>query len=140
MVAGTVVFHGPPGCPGTRTADWGRVLGSGAVAKAVTDSAGRSSVEVDWEFTGGEFPETSFRVRRDVWSDDPKDLSAPLHYEVEVTEGLALLVARPPGQAAVLDAIVSRAGRRLTRAELQELTDLSEKTVRNATIALADRS
>jgi hypothetical protein len=38
------------------------------------------------EVTGGEIPDESFRVRRQVRADDPTDLASPLHYRVEVLD------------------------------------------------------
>lgn len=64
---------------------WGRVLGSGAVASRGREED-KSVVEVEWEFTGSEIPETQFSMIRTVWADDQSDLSSPLHYEVQVTE------------------------------------------------------
>ena len=49
---------------------WGRVLGSAAVEQRHTDPDGRSTVTLLWEFTGGEIPETRFRMRRRVWAED----------------------------------------------------------------------
>jgi hypothetical protein len=65
---------------------WGRVLGSAAVEQRHTDGDGRSTVTLLWEFTGGEIPDTRFRMRRRVWVDDPHDLGSAMHYGVEVTE------------------------------------------------------
>ena len=61
---------------------WGRVLASAAVEQSKTED-GRSLVTLFWEFTGGEIPDTRFRMQRQVWVDDPSDLTSPMHYEVE---------------------------------------------------------
>jgi hypothetical protein len=64
---------------------WGRVLASAGVAHRATDlTTGASIVVLGVELRGGELADTSFRVRRRVWADDPADLAAPLHYQVEV--------------------------------------------------------
>jgi AAA domain-containing protein len=66
---------------------WGRVLGSAAVETTKTDPETRAStVLLRWEFIGGEIPQTVFRARRTVSSDDPTSLEAPLQYSVEVTD------------------------------------------------------
>jgi hypothetical protein len=65
---------------------WGRVLGSAAKVQSHTEDDGASVVELRWDFTGGEIADTSFRMRRRVWAEDPSDLLSPMHYEVEVLE------------------------------------------------------
>lgn len=72
---------------GAGPAEWGRVLVSAEVKSNVTDAAtGQSSVTLQVDFMGDEIPDQSVRVRRLVWSDDPDDLNAPLHYEAERLE------------------------------------------------------
>ena len=62
---------------------WGRVLVSVAVESNRTDEAtGETMVSLGWKFTGDEIPDTSLRICRRVWADDPKDLNSPLNYEV----------------------------------------------------------
>lgn len=63
---------------------WGRVLLSAAVDSKDTDSDHEQSsvVTLDVEVSGGELADLSFSVRRTVWSDDPDDLSSPMHYDV----------------------------------------------------------
>jgi hypothetical protein len=66
---------------------WGRVLISAAVLSRHTDRTTQtSSVVLELDFQGDEIPETTTRVRRKVWSDDPDDLGSALHYEVEQVE------------------------------------------------------
>lgn len=66
---------------------WGRVLISAAVVSRYTDrETGASSVVLDIDFQGDEIPETTTRIRRRVWADDPGDLSSALHYEVIAIE------------------------------------------------------
>jgi hypothetical protein len=43
-------------------------------------------VVLDIDFQGDEIPETTTRIRRRVWADDPGDLSSALHYEVIAIE------------------------------------------------------
>jgi hypothetical protein len=69
---------------------WGRVLISAAVISRHADSATRgSSVVLDIDFQGDEIPETTTRIRRKVWTDDPNDLASAMHYEIEVMESIA---------------------------------------------------
>jgi hypothetical protein len=65
---------------------WGRVLGSAAVEQRFTDDDGASVVTLGWEFTGGEIPDTAFRMTRRVWAEDPHARLSPIHYEVTVAE------------------------------------------------------
>jgi hypothetical protein len=59
---------------------WGRVLITGAVTSRYTDPETKlSRVVIDWEVIGGEVADQSFRTVREVWADDPNDLSSPLH-------------------------------------------------------------
>jgi hypothetical protein len=63
---------------------WGRVLASAAVAHRTTSADGASTVVLAFEVVGGELADTAFRVRRQVWAEDPADLTSRLHYAVEV--------------------------------------------------------
>ena len=63
---------------------WGRVLASAGVAHRATGPDGQSTVVLAVDVVGGELADTAFRVRRQVWADDPADLASPLHYQVEV--------------------------------------------------------
>ena len=66
---------------------WGRVLISASVVSRHTDrETGASSVVLDIDFQGDEIAETTTRIRRKVWADDPDDLSSAMHYEVEIME------------------------------------------------------
>ena len=63
---------------------WGRVLASAGVAHRASGPDGTSIVALAVEVIGGEIPDQSFRVRRQVRADDPADLASPLRYTVEV--------------------------------------------------------
>ena len=68
---------------GAGPAAWGRVLISAAVVRRQTDATtGRTDVELELEFTGDEIAESTVRIRRSVWAEDPADLGSPLHYGV----------------------------------------------------------
>ena len=41
---------------------------------------------LDIDFQGDEIPETTARIRRRVWTDDPDDLASAMHYEVTKME------------------------------------------------------
>lgn len=69
---------------GAGPAEWGRVLCSGAVVSKHTDPESlATAVTLDLEFVGDEIPDTSCRIRRRVWADEPDELGSALHYEVE---------------------------------------------------------
>lgn len=69
---------------GTGGAEWGRVLISMSIRTKSTDKTTRATTAIlDLEFEGDEIPETEIRFRRTIWSDDPDDLAAPMHYEVD---------------------------------------------------------
>lgn len=125
---------------GTGPAEWGRVLGSGDVRGSRTLLDGRSAVDVSWEFTGSEIPERSFDVHREVWSDDPFDLSSPLHYEVRVIEGLELMVQQVPSRGEVLAVLQARPGQKYTRKEIVAGTNLAANTVIDALASLLANS
>lgn len=66
---------------------WGRVLISMAVISRHTDRDTKAStVVLDLDFQGDEIAESTTRIRRRVWTDDPEDLMSPLHYEVDLVE------------------------------------------------------
>ena len=66
---------------------WGRVLISALVVSRHTDRETQgSSVVLDIDFLGDEIPETTARIRRRVWTDDPDDLASAMHYEVTKME------------------------------------------------------
>ena len=85
---------------------WGRVLGSGAVTRTATGENERSEVEVEWEFVGSEIPGAEFTMTRRVWFDDPRSLSAPLHYEVEVATGLRHMEVKAERVKQQMDALL----------------------------------
>jgi hypothetical protein len=89
---------------------WGRVLASAEVESRRTDDH-RTEVLLRWEFTGGEIPDSTARMRRVVWAEDPGDLSSELHYEVEITDeldgiGLGRSKDRPVSQRRTLRALI----------------------------------
>jgi hypothetical protein len=64
--------------------EWGRVLLSAAVLSKHTDpDTKKSRVTLGFEAVGDEIPESEFRIRRNVWADDPDDLNSRLHYQIE---------------------------------------------------------
>ncbi len=67
---------------------WGRVLISAVVVSRHTDRETQgSAVVLELDFQGDEIPETTTRIRRRVWVDDPNDLASPMHYAIEVMDG-----------------------------------------------------
>lgn len=72
---------------GAGGAEWGRVLVSVSVITKHTDKATKTtSVVLDWDFEGDEIADTTLRVKRRVWAEDPDDLNSPMHYELDVVE------------------------------------------------------
>lgn len=72
---------------GAGPAEWGRVLASASVENRHTDDETKmSTVTLDIEFTGDEIPDTEQRIRRRVWTDNPDDLDAPMHYCIDPLE------------------------------------------------------
>jgi hypothetical protein len=67
---------------------WGRVLATAAVEHRLMEPGGATAVTLAWEFMGDEIPETTLRIRRRVWADNPNDLSSPLNYQIEVLDDL----------------------------------------------------
>jgi hypothetical protein len=124
---------------------WGRVLGSAEVEQRQSDPDGRSRVTLRWEFTGGEIADTQFRMRREVWTDDPADLSSPMHYEVEVTEeGIVARTDLSPSQDRVLAALRGRGARTVaeigdTLAGDSQGLPLKPRTIQKALTALAEK-
>lgn len=122
---------------------WGRVLATAAVeAKHYTD--GRSVVTLSWDFIGGEIPDTEINIRRTVWSDDPANLSAPLHYHVEKVPDSEMEVATGVGKAhdRVL-AVLRGAERPLTVRQIGDRLaetghPLKHRTIQNALSELPD--
>lgn len=125
---------------------WGRVLATAHVEHRSTDEAGASTVVLSWQFIGGEIPDTTLRLRRRVWAEDPADLGSPLHYAVEVVEddeagpvegaGLrpsaarvraVLAAATEPLTVKLIGDRLAAAGRPLKRRTIQQaLTDLGD--------------
>ena len=72
---------------GAGAAEWGRCLISAAVkAKSKVDPldpTGESSTTLEFSVVGDEIGDTTFRIRRRVWSDDKDVLGSPMHYVVE---------------------------------------------------------
>ncbi len=136
---------GPGRFTGVGPGAWGRVLGSAAVEQRHTDPDGRSTVTLLWEFAGGEIPETRFRMRRQVWVDDPSDLNSPMHYEAEITE--EGLEAVPTDLSASQDRVLAAlAGGRKTVQTIGDVLakdgrgkPLKARTIQNALQALAEK-
>lgn len=136
---------GPSRFTGVGPGAWGRVLGSAAVEQDHTDPDGRSTVSLLWEFIGGEIPEKRFRVRREVWAENPGDLGSPMHYRVEVTEEGAEAIPSDltTSQDRVLAALGG--GRQTVKSVGDALAvdgrgqPLKKRTIQEALAALADK-
>lgn len=72
---------------GAGSAEWGRVLVSVAVQNRRTDDKTKAtSVTLEWQFLGDEIPDTTLRMVREVWCDDPDDLSSPMRYRATLLD------------------------------------------------------
>ena len=66
---------------------WGRVLITAHIEHRDTDPHTRAStVVLGFDMIGGEIADTTLRIKRRVWADDPDDLGSPLNYEVDVVD------------------------------------------------------
>jgi hypothetical protein len=69
---------------GAGPAEWGRVLIGVDVKSRHTDPETKATTVVSVvDVMGGEVPDSVFRVKRTISSDDPDDLGSPLRYSVE---------------------------------------------------------
>jgi len=127
---------------------WGRVLISMAVISRHTDRETKAStVVLDLDFQGDEIAESTTRIRRRLWADDPSDLTSPLHYEVELIEepgtpsDPALAGLRPSAikVMAALDTVADWCSVRDIGDTLAEAgTPLKARTIQDALAALVD--
>ncbi len=70
--------------------EWGRVLWSVAVdGRTGSQHPEGSAVRLTVRVRGGELADLAFSLTREVWSDDPEDLGADLHYRIERGEIVA---------------------------------------------------
>jgi hypothetical protein len=124
---------------------WGRVLASAAVAHRSTSPDGASTVVLAVEVVGGELADTSFRVRRRVWAEDPTDLASPLHYSVEVlADPPDDQAGEPPGARQWLLAALRAGGPHQTVKQLGDATaaqghPLRKRTIQEALAELEER-
>lgn len=69
---------------GAGPAEWGRVLIAATVVTRHTDKATKATtVLTEIEFTGGEIPDQTLRVRRTIRAADPDDIDSALAYFVD---------------------------------------------------------
>jgi hypothetical protein len=98
--------HGAHRMTGAGPAEWGRVLVSVGLDDLTTNPDRSTTAILRCTFEGDEIPETELRLRRRVWSDDPDDLAAPLHYELTVLTGTSGSAKMRPADERVLAALV----------------------------------
>jgi hypothetical protein len=76
---------------GAGPAEWGRVLISAAVVSRHTDPDSQvSTVLTELDVQGGEIPDRTLRIRREVVAVDPDNLDSPLTYRVDTPSGTDL--------------------------------------------------
>jgi AAA domain-containing protein len=134
---------GPERFTGAGPGAWGRVLASAAVERRGQEPDGSSVVQLRWELRGSEIPDTVFRLRRRVRSDDATSLTARMSYEVEVTSGGEAVVAS--SETRILAVLEGAGIEGLTTGEVQEAvaTDgrglpITTRTIQRALKALAE--
>lgn len=111
--------------------EWSRVLGAAGHKELTSTQHGGSRVQVDWTFTGGEIAPQKLSVIRTVWVDDPNDLTSPMHYHIEVTEGADTASSLTPAQQAVLDVLDEGW---MTATEIYELVTASGTIIARDTV------
>lgn len=142
--------HGARRITGVGPGAWGRVLATAHVESRTTDPQTKaSSVVLALQFVGGEIPDSTLRLRRRVWAEDPSRLSSPLHYELEqVTDeppsGLPHLDSSVPPAASRVLAVLAREAGGLTVSEIgdrlaQQARPLKKRTIQEALGQLGDR-
>jgi hypothetical protein len=76
---------GPNRFTGAGPAEWGRVLiGARVVSRHTHPETKATTLLAELDIIGGEVPDQTLRVRRDIHTDNPDDLDSPLHYHVEI--------------------------------------------------------
>lgn len=87
---------------------WGRFLISVSMEGDRTDPATRRTTVVQrWHVKGDEVMTEEFDVERQVWADDPDDLSSPMHYELNLLEAAVSDRAKPWGNIPTCEKISS---------------------------------
>lgn len=124
---------------GAGPAEWGRVLMSiQNLQRRPGDHPGGTVLVAEIAIIGSEVPDTTVRVRRTIWADDPDDLDSPLHVEVEVLTADDELPGtdRPPAERRVL-AILDAADEPLTVRVIGDRLAAEGKPLRRPTISRA---
>lgn len=113
---------------------WGRVL----VAIAVDDKAsttdphtGATAVRQTWSFRGDEIFDQQITLVRHVHTDDPKDLTSPLHYRVEVIDVAAEAAENEPAQRQQILDLLDARPYELTKNEVVKEVGGNAETVRD---------
>jgi hypothetical protein len=76
---------GPLRFTGAGPAEWGRVLiGAHVVSRHTNPETLATTVVSELNIIGGEIPDQTIRIKRDISADDPDDIDSALRYHVEV--------------------------------------------------------
>ncbi len=111
---------------GAGPAEWGRILLMADVLHRSTHPTTKATdVLTRLDLQGGQVADQSWRVRRRIWTDDPDDLNAAMHYDVRV-------------EASDDDATEAPEGDRLSPAATKLLEALQATTGLTSTSSLVD--
>lgn len=129
---------------GAGPAEWGRVLLSSTVQSKETVDANLTRAVIELDAIGGEIADQTVRFVREVWSDDPDDLGAPLRYTIEedvtpdspangpqlppaVAKVLESLELDPAESSVLVDRVVAKHGHGLKRETVSRALNRLEK-------------
>jgi hypothetical protein len=134
--------RGPKRITGAGPGAWGRVLVTVDVVGRHSEPSGASVVTLGFDFMGDEIAESSLRIRRRVWVEDPSDLTSPMHYELEPADDAVPsdpeLAGLGPAAIRVLS-IVESEGRDLSVRDIGDLTATARWALKARTIQTALR-
>lgn len=131
---------GPLRITGAGPAEWGRVLiGARVISRHTHPETMATTVVSELDILGGEIPDQTIRIKRDISADDPADIDSPLRYHVELmpaeagaTEGDGLApadrkileavnsISGPTSNSEIVDRIVEKHGHGLKRATVSK--------------------
>lgn len=112
---------GPGRMSGAGPEEWGRVLWSVDVDRGTSTYPEGSVAHLTVNVRGGEVADAAFAVTREVWSDDPDDLDALMHYELTPGEVRTGTGRKLSAQDRALRVLADDPDAWLTPSEVQDL-------------------